>query len=79
MTPGIRRTTESMTTAADSCRNTSSAQGRPQSTIASRLNLTPEHFSRILHELSEAGLIRVEGRTVHIPDVGNLQKYGFGG
>lgn len=48
-------------------------------TIASRLNLTPEHFSRILHDLSEAGLIRVEGRTVHIPDVGNLQKYGFGG
>jgi len=25
--------------------------------IASRLNLTPEHFSRILHELLEAGLL----------------------
>ncbi len=47
-------------------------------TIASRLNLTPEHFSRILHELSEARLIRVEGRTVHILDVEMLQKYGFG-
>lgn len=47
-------------------------------TIASRLNLTPEHFSRILHELSEAGLIRVEGRTVHILDVAMLQKYGVG-
>lgn len=47
-------------------------------TIASRLNLTPEHFSRILHELSEAGLIRVEGRTVHILDVALLQKYGVG-
>jgi CRP-like cAMP-binding protein len=30
--------------------------------IASRLNLTQEHFSRILHELSELGLIVVEGR-----------------
>ena len=38
-------------------------------TIASRLNLTQEHFSRILHELSEAGLIEVEGRTIHILDI----------
>jgi len=28
--------------------------------IASRLNLTQEHFSRILHELSSAGMIAVE-------------------
>lgn len=34
--------------------------------IASRLNLTPEHFSRILHELSSKGLIRVEGRLITI-------------
>jgi CRP-like cAMP-binding protein len=37
--------------------------------IASRLNLTQEHFSRILHELSDKGLITVEGRKIHIPDV----------
>ena len=43
--------------------------------IASRLNLTPQHFSRILHELTELGLIRVEGRTVHIPDVDKLRAY----
>jgi CRP-like cAMP-binding protein len=30
--------------------------------IASRLNLTQEHFSRILHELSEKNLIAVDGR-----------------
>ncbi|MBS0544044.1 MAG: Crp/Fnr family transcriptional regulator [Proteobacteria bacterium] len=42
-------------------------------TIASRLNLTQEHFSRILHELSNAGLIEVEGRTIHIPDIGRLR------
>ncbi|WP_300450495.1 Crp/Fnr family transcriptional regulator [Accumulibacter sp.] len=41
--------------------------------IASRLNLTQEHFSRILHELSEKGLIVVEGRRIHIPDVERLR------
>jgi len=43
--------------------------------VASRLNLTPEHFSRILHELSERGLIRVDGRDVHIDDVARLRAY----
>ena len=41
--------------------------------VASRLNLTQEHFSRILHELSENGLIVVEGRTIRIPDVARLR------
>ncbi|NMF87270.1 Crp/Fnr family transcriptional regulator [Aromatoleum petrolei] len=45
-------------------------------TIASRLNLTQEHFSRILHELAEAGLIVVEGRTIHIPDIERLRTTG---
>ena len=40
--------------------------------IASRLNLTKEHFSRILHELSEKGLIVVDGRRIGIPDVDKL-------
>jgi CRP-like cAMP-binding protein len=40
--------------------------------IASRLNLTQEHFSRILHELAGEGLIVVEGRTVRIPDLARL-------
>lgn len=43
-------------------------------TIASRLNLTQEHFSRILNELMHAKLIVVEGRTIHIPDIGRLRK-----
>lgn len=45
-------------------------------TIASRLSVTPEHFSRILHELSEGGLIRVEGRMVHILDIERLRRHG---
>ncbi|MBS1143248.1 MAG: Crp/Fnr family transcriptional regulator [Proteobacteria bacterium] len=43
--------------------------------IASRLNLTQEHFSRILHELSELGLIAVEGRKIHIPSVPRLRQH----
>lgn len=43
--------------------------------IASRLNLTPEHFSRILRELSEDGLIQVKGREVTILDMKRLVNY----
>jgi CRP-like cAMP-binding protein len=46
-----------------------------KSVIASRLNITPEHFSRILHELSNARLIEVDGRTVSILDMERLQAY----
>jgi CRP/FNR family transcriptional regulator, dissimilatory nitrate respiration regulator len=42
--------------------------------IASRLNMTPEHFSRILHELGDAGLIEIRGRTVYIPDPERLRR-----
>ncbi|MDR0777019.1 MAG: Crp/Fnr family transcriptional regulator [Azonexus sp.] len=41
--------------------------------IASRLNLTQEHFSRILHELINLDLIAVEGRKIHIPSVAKLR------
>lgn len=43
--------------------------------IASRLNLTPEHFSRILHELAVEKLIEVDGRTVRILDLERLRAY----
>ena len=41
--------------------------------IASQLNLTQEHFSRILRELSGAGLIEVEGRNVRLCDLDALR------
>ncbi|MCE1239394.1 MAG: Crp/Fnr family transcriptional regulator [Azonexaceae bacterium] len=41
--------------------------------VASRLNLTQEHFSRILHELVVAGLIEVRGRRIEIPAVDRLR------
>ena len=43
--------------------------------IASRLNLTPEHFSRILHGLCTNRLIRVKGRSITILDVEKLCGY----
>ena len=43
--------------------------------IASRLNVTPEHFSRILHDLTEKGLIDVEGREIRIVDPAQLRAY----
>ena len=41
--------------------------------IASRLSLTQEHFSRILHDLTARGLIEVHGRAIRIPDVARLR------
>lgn len=40
--------------------------------IASQLHLTPEHFSRLLHELAADGLLRVQGRHITVPDVQRL-------
>jgi CRP-like cAMP-binding protein len=37
-------------------------------TIASQLNLAPETFSRVLGQLSDAGVIVVKGRTINIVD-----------
>lgn len=46
--------------------------------IASRLNLTHEHFSRILHDLMSERLIEVDGRQVCISDIGRLREYCAG-
>jgi CRP-like cAMP-binding protein len=43
--------------------------------LASRLNLTPEHFSRILHDLSAQKLIAVNGRDITIQDIQRLRDY----
>lgn len=40
--------------------------------IAAQLGMTPETFSRELRGLSDAGLVKVHGRTVEIVDVGQL-------
>jgi CRP-like cAMP-binding protein len=45
----------------------------PKRVIASYLNLTHEHFSRILAELSKSGLIAVERRVVRVADIEKLR------
>jgi CRP-like cAMP-binding protein len=43
--------------------------------IASRLSLTPETLSRIFHELSDAGLISVQGKHIIIHDAARLAEH----
>lgn len=47
-----------------------------KATIASRLSLTPEYFSRVMHELEAEGLIAIDKRDVRILDVQALANYG---
>lgn len=46
-----------------------------KATIASRLSLTPEYFSRVLHEIEAAGLIEIDNRDIRILDVERLARY----
>jgi CRP-like cAMP-binding protein len=43
--------------------------------VASRLNITPEYFSRVLHDLVRRGLLRVDGREIEIVDADGLRAY----
>lgn len=45
--------------------------------VASRLNLTPETFSRMLHDLTEADLIDVQGKQITIRDLQRLREFDF--
>jgi CRP/FNR family transcriptional activator FtrB len=40
----------------------------PRAAIAARLGMTPESLSRALHGLEDAGLLRLHGRRVDVPD-----------
>lgn len=59
---------------ADDCRHRPLIISLPTSkgVIASCLNITPAHFSRILNNLSADGLLSVRGRNIHIE---NLQEF----
>jgi len=44
--------------------------------VASRLSLTPEYFSHVLHELEARGLIEIDKRDIRIFDVKQLASFG---
>jgi CRP/FNR family transcriptional regulator, dissimilatory nitrate respiration regulator len=46
--------------------------GVSKAQLASRLHLTAEHFSRLLHELAREGRIRVQGREIVILEPASL-------
>jgi CRP-like cAMP-binding protein len=46
-----------------------------KATIASRLSLTPEYFSRVLHELEDEGLIEIDRRDIRILNTQCLARY----
>jgi CRP-like cAMP-binding protein len=41
--------------------------------LASRLAIKPETLSRILRTLNDAGVVSVDGRSIHVPDVDRLR------
>lgn len=47
-----------------------------KATVASRLSLTPEYFSKVLHELEAQKLIEIDKRDIRIIDVTRLASYG---
>lgn len=46
-----------------------------KATIASRLSITPEYFSRVLHELEANGLIAIDKREIRILDAARLARH----
>ena len=64
------------TAAANGTRAREFALPAKKSIIASRLNLTPEYFSRMLHDLIAAGAIAVNGRQITILDSARLRQRG---
>ncbi|WBY00352.1 Crp/Fnr family transcriptional regulator [Ramlibacter tataouinensis] len=44
-----------------------------KASIAARLHVSPEHFSRLLRELQASGLLTVAGRRIVVPDVAALR------
>ena len=63
---------------ADASGETSVTLPATKAAVASQLGLTPEHFSRILHDLAARALLRVDGRRIVIADAARLASHARG-
>ncbi|MFG6469060.1 Crp/Fnr family transcriptional regulator [Roseateles sp. BYS87W] len=46
-----------------------------KATVASLLSITPEYFSRVLHDLEDAGLLAIDKRDIHLRDPNALARH----
>lgn len=51
--------------------------GTSKQVVASRLSLAPESLSRVLRELTRAGVLTVSGRRITVPDLNELRRWSF--
>lgn len=49
--------------------------GARKKMIASRLSLSPEYFSRVLHDMAQRGMVGIAGRSITILDIERLRAY----
>jgi len=49
-----------------------------KATVASLLSLTPEYFSRVLHDLEAEGLLEIDRRDIRLPDPAALARHAAG-
>jgi CRP-like cAMP-binding protein len=59
----------------DTCEPHALKWAMPKATLASRLSVRPETFSRILQQLSQAALIKVEGKTITLLNIDALRQH----
>jgi CRP-like cAMP-binding protein len=74
---GLRRVVDYLLSELERSGRAARAVSLPASkgTIALRLSLTPEYFSRVLHQLETAGLIRIDKRAISIFSPDCLRAY----
>jgi len=60
----------------EGCKDSASFElGLSRQVIASRLSIQPETLSRLMRSLVKDGVIDVDGRIVHVPDVQRLKNF----
>lgn len=55
--------------------NTSITLDTSKKNLASRLSITPETFSRVLHKLTVENIIEIDGRQIAVRDIDGFRRY----